>query len=135
MDIPDNLRCLFSAEVAEQQESYVIEIPKHEITNGSLTPSAVYRTALLATTDGESNGCSPAAQSKPTAKSEPNQEGAASGPPVAEGDVREVDIDDIGDEGDGIARVEQGYVIIVPETERRTSHHRDYRRARKRRFQ
>ncbi|WP_137285380.1 TRAM domain-containing protein [Halorussus salinisoli] len=118
MDIPDNLLCIFSAEVDEQQDSYVIEIPKHEITNGNLTPGEVYRTALLATTAGEPNGRSPEAQSKHKAKIEPRQEGDASGPPVEEGDVREVDIDDIGDEGDGITRVERGYVIIVPDADK-----------------
>lgn len=39
-------------------------------------------------------------------------------PPVQAGESREVDIEDIGNQGDGIARVERGYVIIVSETER-----------------
>lgn len=39
------------------------------------------------------------------------------GPPVEEGDQRTVDIEDIGKRGDGISRVERGYVIIVPDTE------------------
>jgi predicted RNA-binding protein with TRAM domain len=43
---------------------------------------------------------------------------ADSQPPVAEGEVREVIIETIGDQGDGIAKVERGYVVIVPETER-----------------
>ncbi|HET7323646.1 MAG TPA: TRAM domain-containing protein, partial [Halococcus sp.] len=38
-------------------------------------------------------------------------------PPVAEGDVREVTIETIGDQGDGIAKTDRGYVVIVPETE------------------
>ena len=33
MDVPDNLLCVFSARVEEQRDSYVIEVPKHEITN------------------------------------------------------------------------------------------------------
>ena len=33
------------------------------------------------------------------------------------GETRYVDIEDIGKQGDGIARVERGYVIIVPGTE------------------
>jgi predicted RNA-binding protein with TRAM domain len=37
-------------------------------------------------------------------------------PPVEEGERREVEIEDIGDQGDGITRVERGFVVIVPET-------------------
>lgn len=36
--------------------------------------------------------------------------------PVQTGEVREVEVETIGDQGDGIARVERGYMIIVPET-------------------
>ena len=36
-------------------------------------------------------------------------------PPVAEGEIREVIIEATDDQGDGIAKVEQGYVIIVPD--------------------
>ena len=38
-------------------------------------------------------------------------------PPVEPGEIRYVEIEDIGKQGDGIARVERGYVIIVPGTE------------------
>ncbi|SDD82801.1 Predicted RNA-binding protein, contains TRAM domain [Natrinema hispanicum] len=36
-----------------------------------------------------------------------------SGPPVEEGEVRDVSIETVGDQGDGIAKVERGYVVIV----------------------
>lgn len=39
-------------------------------------------------------------------------------PPVDRGDEVTVDIEGIGDQGDGIARVDRGYVIIVPDTEK-----------------
>jgi predicted RNA-binding protein with TRAM domain len=32
------------------------------------------------------------------------------------GDTREVEIESLGDQGDGIARIDRGYVIIVPDT-------------------
>ncbi|WP_435158627.1 TRAM domain-containing protein [Haladaptatus sp. DFWS20] len=35
------------------------------------------------------------------------------------GDHRTVEIESIGEQGDGIARVDRGYVIIVPDTENR----------------
>jgi predicted RNA-binding protein with TRAM domain len=36
---------------------------------------------------------------------------------VDEGETREVEIEDIGEQGDGITRVERGFVVIVPDTE------------------
>jgi predicted RNA-binding protein with TRAM domain len=38
-------------------------------------------------------------------------------PPVEQGDVRSVTIDTLGDQGDGLARVERGFVVIVPGTQ------------------
>lgn len=38
-------------------------------------------------------------------------------PPVEEGETRRVEIQDLGDQGDGITRVERGFVVIVPDTE------------------
>ncbi len=38
-------------------------------------------------------------------------------PPVEAGEIRYVEVEDIGKQGDGIARVERGYVIIVPGAE------------------
>jgi len=39
------------------------------------------------------------------------------GPPVSEGERRTVTIETLGDEGDGIAKVERGYVVIVSDAE------------------
>lgn len=133
MEVPDNLLCVFSARVEEQRDSYVIEVPKREITNGDVQHDEVYRTALLSpvrSTDAEADERSPGdehprsdehssgVQPKTEPESETRQERDSSGPPVQEGDVREVEIDDLGDEGDGIARVERGYVIIVPDADK-----------------
>jgi predicted RNA-binding protein with TRAM domain len=38
-------------------------------------------------------------------------------PPVDEGEVRDVTIESVGDQGDGIAKVERGYVVIVPDAQ------------------
>jgi predicted RNA-binding protein with TRAM domain len=35
-------------------------------------------------------------------------------PSVSSGDIREVTIESLGDQGDGTAKVERGYVLIVP---------------------
>lgn len=117
MKIADNLLCLFSAQVDEQPDSYVIEIPKQEITNGPLQRGEVYRTAMIATAPDAGTETRSTTPDTPTEEADANRERETSGPPVAEGDIREVDIEDIGDQGDGIARVERGYVLIVPETE------------------
>lgn len=129
MNLSDNLRCVFSARVEEHHDSYIIEVPKQEITHGNLQSGIVYRTALVTTsTDTPTEEPSTptetgAADTSSASESEseltsPTPKQAHSGPPVREGDIREVEIEAIGDQGDGIARVERGYVIIVPETEK-----------------
>ena len=42
---------------------------------------------------------------------------APSSPPVAEGETRIVEIDNIGDKGDGVARIDGGYVVIVSDAD------------------
>jgi len=108
MQISDELLCLFNGEVTERDGDYVIEIPDTEVETGSVEPGEVYRVALIsrteAETDDEEREASEAAPAEPQ-------------PPVEEGEIRYVEIEDIGKQGDGIARVERGYVIIVPDTE------------------
>jgi len=99
MEISDQLLCLFSAELREDEDRYVIEVPSREVVDGALSEGGVYRVALIA--DRE------AAEESAAADGEPE-------PPVDVGETRYVEIEDIGKQGDGIARVERGYVIIVP---------------------
>jgi hypothetical protein len=47
MDIPSQLRCLFSGTVEERVDSYVIEVPKQELQTGTLQANEMYRVALL----------------------------------------------------------------------------------------
>ncbi|WP_080510544.1 TRAM domain-containing protein [Halorubrum kocurii] len=47
---------------------------------------------------------------------DPQPEQAPQTPPVEKGEQRTVEIEDIGDQGDGITRVERGFVVIVPDT-------------------
>ncbi|WP_435335321.1 TRAM domain-containing protein [Haloarchaeobius sp. TZWWS8] len=105
MEISDKLLCLFSAKVDSDGDSYTIEVPRQEIETGSVDSGETYRVALISreeesetTTETEETSTSP---------SEPQ-------PPVEIGETRYVEIEDIGKQGDGIARVERGYVIIVP---------------------
>lgn len=105
MEISNKLLCLFSADVSEQDGTQVVEVPRREIETGSVEPGETYRVALISPEedDQESEHTDPAPD-------EPQ-------PPVEPGEMRYVEIEDIGKQGDGIARVERGYVIIVPETE------------------
>ena len=106
MEISNKLLCLFNAEVRSDGDRYVIEVPKREIETGSVDPSETYRVALIRaeTVEGGDDGASDQPSSEPQ-------------PPVEPGEIRYVEIEDIGKQGDGIARVERGYVIIVPDAE------------------
>jgi predicted RNA-binding protein with TRAM domain len=105
LEISDKLLCLFSAEVNAEDDRYVIEIPKREVDTGSTDPGETYRVALI---DSEL---------EPTEESEGEEPPSEPQPPVETGEIRYVEIEDIGKQGDGIARVERGYVIIVPGAE------------------
>ena len=76
---------------------------------GSLEGGRTYRVALLPSTADESTALE--------ADAEPRQETGTQDPPVEEGETRTVEIEDLGDKGDGITRVERGFVVIVPDTE------------------
>jgi len=108
MEISDELLCLFSATVREEGERYVVEVPKREIERGSLAAGDTYRVALIDGEGGASDdGTTTTSTDTTTGEGEPQ-------PPVEKGEVRYVEVEDIGKQGDGIARVERGYVIIVP---------------------
>jgi predicted RNA-binding protein with TRAM domain len=109
VEIPDQLECLFSASVEQHGNSYSIGIPRSELEEDAVRGSETYRVAVL-----PSRPQTAARQQSTTASSSGT---GSQSPPVAEGDVREVTIETIGNQGDGIAKVERGYIIIVPETE------------------
>lgn len=102
IELSDQLLSLHTVELKERNGSYVVEVPAREVQQGDLQRGEMYKVALLSTR---------------RSKEEPSQEPEAPTPPVQRGDVREVRIEAIGQEGDGIAKIERGYVIIVPETE------------------
>ncbi|WP_306056570.1 TRAM domain-containing protein [Natronococcus wangiae] len=106
MEISEKLLCLFSTEVSAEEDRYVIEVPRQEVETGDIDAGDVYRVALISRDESSEEGSASATQPQ-TAPSEPQ-------PPVDVGETRYVEIEDIGKQGDGIARVERGYVIIVP---------------------
>ena len=110
MEISEKLLCLFSAEVREDDDGeYVVDVPTREVETGSLEPGETYRVALVAR-----DGSGDAGEDTDESASR-NDDGPQ--PPVEPGEMRYVEIEDLGKQGDGIARVERGYVIIVPDTE------------------
>jgi len=109
VEISDKLLCLFSERVRAEDDTYVIEVPQREIETGSIDPDETYRVALISRERAEA-----ADDDDDTATETPSSEPQ---PPVEAGEIRYVEIEDIGKQGDGIARVERGYVIIVPGAE------------------
>jgi len=99
VEIPRSLRSVFTATVDERGDGYVLEIPPGEVENDAVRAGETYRVALL---EAQRGGA-------PDRKgSEPQQ------PPVTEGERRQVTVETVGDQGDGIAKVERGFVVIVP---------------------
>jgi len=113
MEISEQLRCLFSANIEEQDKSYVVEVPQQEVHLGDLREGETYRVAVLpspVTAEADDT------DAKDT-DADTQPERARQTPPVEEGEQRTVEIEDIGEQGDGITRVERGFVVIVPDTE------------------
>ena len=106
MEVPDDLLCLFNGEIEERRGAYVIEVPEQEVAVGDLQAGDVYRVAIL-----------PAAV-EPEVESEATREreSGVPEPPVEKGETREVEIEDVGEQGDGIARIDRGYIVFVPGT-------------------
>ena len=110
IEIPDSLRSLFNAQIKERDGSYVVDIPASEIEHDALAADETYRIAILASESStEQKTQQDQHQSTPQEVAPTSQ-----GPPVDEGEVRDVTIETMGDQGDCIAKVERGYVVIVP---------------------
>jgi len=104
LEISGKLLCLVSSRVERRDGSYVVEIPESEIEDGEIEDGEVYSVGVLG-------------ERKKTEKVSEGGSGSQLQPPVEEGEIRYVEIEDLGKQGDGIARVERGYVIIVPDAE------------------
>ena len=114
VEIPDSLRSVFSATVQERDGAYVLEIPTGEITHDAVTSGETYRVAMLSSPASRERHDETSPQS--TRSGNDRQHGPPK-PPVEEGEVREVTVETLGDQGDGIAKVERGYVVIVPDAQ------------------
>lgn len=108
--VPDDLRCLFSARVERQGEAYVIEVPRREVERENVREGEVYRIAALGPAGTGAEESEPATDGADPSRAEVEDHPE---PPVEQGEVRTVAIETTGDQGDGIAKVERGYVVIV----------------------
>lgn len=115
-EISDSLRLLFETTVEEEGDRYIVSIPDELVENGTVSPDQLYRVALLgsgATATDAAPDAPTDTEPAPAPRAEPNE---TQGPPVEEGETRTVSIDTLGDQGDGIAKVERGFIVIVPGT-------------------
>lgn len=112
MELSDELLCLFNAEIEQLDGEYAVSIPRREIEAGTINPGEIYRVAIIARGQPDTETRERGGENRRT-RERPSQPQ----PPVEEGEVRYVEIEDLGKQGDGIARVERGYVIIVPGAE------------------
>jgi len=110
VEIPDSLRSLFSAPIEKRNGTYVVEVPSSEVDHEALSADETYRVAIL---ESPASTESSMQQEPQQSSSRETVSRAPSGPPVEEGEVRNVTIETVGDQGDGIAKVERGYVVIV----------------------
>lgn len=127
--ISDSLRLLFETSIEEDGDRYVVEIPDALVDGESVSVDEQYRIALLAAeqadADTDADVESAATPTTSAAQSRTQTQSQSSGtdtrqhqePPVEEGEVREVTIDTLGNQGDGIAKVERGFVVIVSDAE------------------
>jgi predicted RNA-binding protein with TRAM domain len=122
MEIPDELCCLFSSKIEAEDGSYTLTVPSREIVDGDIQPDATYRVALLkqpSSAEKIAQETSSSTVSTTPDEQNPDRQSSYSAAPVEAGDRRTVEIEGVGEKGDGIARVDRGYVIIVPDTEKR----------------
>lgn len=125
-DVLKELKTLFSAEVVEIDGEYYIQIPKREVDLENVSLGDVYKTALLSTNPVENRASHMGVDSTgQTRHNTTAQSGVADDeygePPVSEGETMEVDIESVGEEGDGVAKVDRGFVVIVENAEVGTS--------------
>ena len=109
VEISGDLLCLYTAKIDASGDTYTVEVPKREVEAGELTPGEPTKVAVFSTAPSASDSSSNSQSATQRTHSE--------SPPVDEGDIVDVEIDSLGDQGDGIGRVGPGYVVIVPETD------------------
>lgn len=117
VELSESLQCLFTASVQKETDTHVVEVPRREITLGKLSAGDTYRVAILPCPEnGEGFEPDQSPTSRDPSTSDEFDSETPPEPPVSEGETRRVEIEALGEQGDGIAKIERGYVVIVPGT-------------------
>jgi predicted RNA-binding protein with TRAM domain len=111
VEIPSSLNSLFTVSIEEDVGTYIVEVPSSEVDHEAVSADETYRVAILESPTSAESSIQQGSQQRSSRESVNR---APSEPPVDEGEVRDVTIETVGDQGDGIAKVERGYVVIVP---------------------
>ena len=128
--IPTELQALFTGNIAKDTESgeYHLSIPEAEVEQGSLDTDEPYKVAVLDPTDETPSEATPTS-SETQQHNSPNASRSASSPhrsqsqngsepPISEGEtVTDVTIESLGEEGDGVATVGDGFVLIIEDVD------------------
>ena len=117
VEIPDQLECLFSTSINQQSGSYRIEVSQSELEEGTINAGETYRVVIVSGTPRSDDAGT--RQQPDSASSSPESDSDVSTrqeSPVEPGDIREVTIESLGDQGGGIAKIDRWYVVIVLET-------------------
>lgn len=115
--IPEDLLCLFNSRVEERDDSYVIEVPKTEIEYGEIETQGSYRFGVFESSSSPSSASGSTTSTREGSRNVDVNGSQAYSPPVEEGEIREVTIESLGDDGDGVAKVDGNFVIFVPNTD------------------
>lgn len=112
--VSDNVYCVVPVIVELVDGRYVIEIPDSVMENGGIDRGEVCRVAMLEPASKHGGGSEGDSLSQTGYTKGVGSRGE--GPPVSVEDILELEITSVGDQGDGVARTEEGYVIFVPGT-------------------
>jgi len=114
VEIPDTLRSVFSGTIHEDDGTFMIEVPTNEVAHDAIQSGETYRIAVFESPTAPSRAEQDV--SDEAEHSDIPQRGPPE-PPVNGGERRDVTIETVGDQGDGIAKVDRGYVVIVPDAQ------------------
>jgi predicted RNA-binding protein with TRAM domain len=127
LEIIDKVQSLFTAKIEEVDDGYAVKIPTNEIDLGTLEADGQYKFAIIrddqveaetnsATASGDTRRTSQRShrtQQQHTSSELSSTHGEQQQPPVQEGEQLQVEIENVGEEGDGVAKVDRGYVVMV----------------------
>lgn len=117
MALSESLLCLCTTQVERRDGSYVVELPAQELEVGPIREGGTYRIGLFPTSETTSRTGVPSEKAPtPATRGGDTYGQSGDGPPVEEGEIREVEIEDLGEQGDGLARIGPGYVVFVEDT-------------------